>query len=248
MQLKCQKNNSENYLGASVAGQPAALCRGFTTADHTGKTEAPTCPVGEKNPRSGSGEEGEVGAYLGVGGGLPWWEDPQKKATFRDYRRRCRELGHLYFIDCLRENYARLIAWGFRGADPNDTWFWTGTFRADYVNPGHADRIWEQYIMRLEQSLNHMTEGRSRLRYVRADESQIRGTLHYHALMHGRGLFSLSRRHWEETWLNLAGICRIGTYCSYSAPYLSKYLSNGAQLQFGGDWRGRTAPHRLRCH
>ena len=178
---------------------------------------------------------------------VEWWDDSDIRAAYLvEYKKECRRRGHVFFHDCLREGYARFIEWGFRNCAPDDTWFWTGTFRFD-VSQGRADACWRDYIRRLEDAVNQRTKGTVRLRYVLATEMQVRGTVHFHAIIHVKGLSQLSRRRWEERWNWMAGFCRCGAYCSAGAPYLAKYVSKGTDIQVGGDWSGRTAPRRLDC-
>lgn len=199
---------------------------------------------------------------------VPWWEDPATLEEYQvNYRKVCGRRGHQYFHDPEREAWARAIAGAFRRDPVIDIWFCTFTFRtlpdrritaqpkrgcrykpgSGYVSPASAERRLLQFIGRLEQSLSQQSGEHTRVRWVRADEDQQRGVIHYHALVHGDGLRFLSRRRWEEKWFRMAGLCRILPFYPRSAPYLAKYVSKGSCVTFGGDWSGRTIPLQKQC-
>lgn len=159
--------------------------------------------------------------------------------------------GHRYFIDCERETWARLIDWAFKKYDVNDVWFFTGTYRYCYNNFKRPNEIFEKYILRLKQALITLDYGAD-LRFIKADELQIRGAVHHHAIIAGKGLSLLSRRRWEEKWKSLAGIARIGLYNRRTAPYLSKYIGKGyygneSNISIGGNWNGLHVPDWIYC-
>lgn len=153
---------------------------------------------------------------------------------------------HRFFYDCYRECMARLIEWGFKG-DEEDTWFVTLTFKNECISEDRAFRLFESWLNRLKQHIIQ-NGGTAFPRYALAVERQIRGTIHFHMILHNPGLSSYSHRKWEEKWWKVAGFCRIGTYRRKAAPYLAKYTTKGSDVIFGGNWQGRTAPIRILCH
>lgn len=144
--------------------------------------------------------------------------------------------GHRYFYDDDREQWARFIDWAItrKGIE---SWFVTFTFQ-NYVHPGRAEDICNRWLSRLNKALID-TES-SRLKWVRATEWQHRGVIHFHLILLGCGLHSLSRKSWEVRWKSLGGgFCRIYNAELHSAPYLAKYLNKtrGGELQWGGAWQ-----------
>jgi hypothetical protein len=156
--------------------------------------------------------------------------------------------GHRFFKDCLRENYARLIEWSVTRKGFS-AWFVTQTFK-NYESVRSADGLYRRWVNRLTLGFNQ--SGGQQLRWIRASEWQIREVIHFHSIVQGIGLDSLSRKRWEDRWESLnmnTGFCRIYDAVEKSAPYLAKYCSKrlGGELQRGGTWRGLTVPGSVSC-
>lgn len=154
--------------------------------------------------------------------------------------------GHRFFADCERETYARMIEWSTGAGEPGG-WFATLTFR-DYVSMPRADRFETRWLGRVAQSLSDL--GGTRLRWITATEWQRRMVVHYHLLVMGQGLDSLSRKRWESRWEHAGGgFCRVYDAAPKSAPYLAKYLNKdrGGDIEWGGAWQGLSAPASVQC-
>lgn len=205
-----------------------------------GRRKSSPGPGAGDSPGPGKSQAGSSNSVLEL--------DPEayRALVLREYRKARREKGHRFYIDALRESYARFIEWGFRGCKTENVWFATLTFRKDVSLP-RAENLVREYIRRLSVAVGGHPRGKAtRLRYALAREYQQRGVIHYHVIIHGVGLSNLSRRRWEEKWNRMAGYARIGTaHCSAVGPYLVKYITKGADVQVGGNWTGRTAPKRL---
>ena len=176
-----------------------------------------------------------------------WWDEEALNEHLRQRRQILDAQGHYYFIDCDRENWARLINWGFRNERAADLWFWTGTFRSERVSAEGAWRKLAEYMEGREEDLNEKNGGKARLRYAAVCEEQGRGTIHFHAIVYARGLGSETYSEWKKAWRQLAGRSHIGPHRPKAAPYLAKFVHRGAEVYFGGDWSGRSAPKRLQC-
>ena len=165
-----------------------------------------------------------------------------------DFERRSLPAGHRFFPDCLREQEARLLEWLIRVYQGN-CWFFTGTFR-DYIHPVKADRLLRRYLARLNQSHSDIC-GAALLKSFLSVEWQQRDVIHYHLLIFGDRLGSLSRKRWEIRWRMISG----GFAADYdaelkAAPYLVKHQvkdNPGGNLHVGGAWRGIDPPRSLRC-
>lgn len=181
--------------------------------------------------------------------------------------------GHRFFDDALREAEARVLSWLISKHKEN-CWFMTLTFK-DYTQPDKAKRLLDTFLARLSQSyrdipgaallksaekstakqvdspaqsvphvLRHCT-----LRSVATTEWQQRDVIHYHLLIYGDKLESLSRKRWEFRWRVLSG----GFAANYeaelkAAPYLVKHQIKdrpGGNLHLGGAWRGINPPRSL---
>lgn len=144
--------------------------------------------------------------------------------------------GHRFFPDDEREQWARFIEWAMsrRG---QEGWFATLTFK-NYKSPIMAERMCNDWLSRLSQALMDTVGGR--LKWIRASEWQSRKVIHFHLILLGGELHSLSRKSWEARWSGSGGgFCRIYNAYFKAAPYLAKYLnkSRGGELQWGGAWR-----------
>jgi len=168
--------------------------------------------------------------------------------ALRDYRVQAGKVslpcGHRFYVDCLREQEARLIEWPIKRFYP-DCWFFTQTFRYE-INPVKALRCHGIFTARLAEAKLYVT-GCEQLSYVSCGEWQQRGVFHYHSIFFGRGLAQLSRKRWESRWLKLSGgfgAC-FGAELK-AAPYLAKHNSKRyGDIQIGGDWRGLSLPRGL---
>ena len=154
--------------------------------------------------------------------------------------------GHRFYIDCLREQEARLLEWSIKRFSP-DCWFFTQTFKYE-IHPEKALRFQKMFTARLAQAKYDVTRC-EQLTYLACGEWQQRDVFHYHSIFFGRGLARLSRKRWEQRWLDLSG----GFGSCYgaelkAAPYLAKHnlkSTRYSDLQLGGDWRGLTLPDSL---
>lgn len=160
-------------------------------------------------------------------------------ATLPRYRKPC---GNRFFMDELREQWARFIEWACTRKSV-DAWFGTLTFKG-FINERAADRLSRRYFGRLDQSLGD--KGCSRLKWVRVAEWQARGVVHYHFILLAGGLNLCSRKSAEAMWSRMeGGFCRIYNAEKGAAPYLAKYLNKGcgvANLTLGGTWREWQCP------
>ena len=160
----------------------------------------------------------------------------------------CFPVNHRFFQDCLRENYAKFIEWSM-SVNGHSSWFVTQTFKG-YENFISAGEKYKSWIGRLKQSLKD--SGGGELRWIRANEWQVREVIHFHSIVQGRRLDLLSRKSWEDRWESLGsntGFCRIYDARKKSAPYLAKYCSKdlGGELEWGGAWRGLNIPASVSC-
>lgn len=156
---------------------------------------------------------------------------------------------HRFFSDCLREQEARVLSWlinKYKG----DCWFMTLTFK-DYTQPDKAKRLLDTFLARLNQAYKSIP-GAALLKSVHTCEWQQRDVIHYHLLIYGAKLGSLSRKRWEFRWQMMSG----GFAANYdaelkAAPYLAKHQVKdrpGGNLHLGGAWRGINPPRSIgRC-
>lgn len=177
----------------------------------------------------------------------PFYELPLALTDYQVEARKVRlPSGHRFYIDCVREQEARLIEWGIKRFHP-DCWFFTQTFKFE-IHPEKALRFQKMFTARLAQAKYDVTRC-EQLTYLTCGEWQQRGVFHYHSIFFGRGLASLSRKRWELRWLKLSegfGSCYAAEL--KAAPYLAKHNLKSARysdLQLGGDWRGLSLPARL---
>ena len=156
--------------------------------------------------------------------------------------------GHRFFSDCLRENNARWIEWMMQRKGCS-SWFVNQTFKG-YEGTRSAIAKYKIWIGRLKQCL--IDRGGSELRWIRANEWQIREVIHFHSIVQGRELDHLSRKSWEDRWESLdlnTGFCRIYDAHKEAAPYLAKYTSKrlGGEIERGGYWQGLKTPASVSC-
>lgn len=157
--------------------------------------------------------------------------------------------GHRFYPDCYREQEARLISWllhVFRG----DAWFFTLTFK-DWTSVYRAEKLRDRFLARLNQAYLSV-EGAELLRSISSSEWQQREVIHFHVLVFGKRLHTLSRKRWEHRWQNMSGgLSACYQAKNYSAPYLVKHQVRNhpdSSLNLGGSWRGITPPKSIeRC-
>jgi hypothetical protein len=155
--------------------------------------------------------------------------------------------GHLFFVDCSRENWARLICWAMRAQKP-DGWFVSITFKT-FIPESSAFKLVRIWLGRLNSA--YQAKGGCGLRWILATEWQIRSVVHFHLVILGNSMDALvSRKRWELRWESLGrktGFCRIYTADKHAAPYLAKYMNKIGDIQRGGYWRGLEAPASASC-
>lgn len=157
--------------------------------------------------------------------------------------------GHKFYQDGLREEEARVLEWLTRKHKDN-SWFLTLTFK-DYTHPDRADRMLRSFLARLGQA-HKAIPGAALLKSVHTTEWQQRDVIHYHLLIYGNRLGSLSRKRWEHRWRVISG----GFAANYdaelkAAPYLVKHQIKerpGSNLHLGGAWRGIMPPRSVSCN
>lgn len=157
--------------------------------------------------------------------------------------------GHEFFPDCMRETNAQKIKWVL-STNKGDGWFATLTFK-NYVTVGLANRLMLSWIEKLQASYRDFV-GSGWLNWVCASEWQKRNVIHFHLIISGVGLGSLSRKRWEARWMGMFRVCgfaRIYDARTKSAPYLAKYTSKSlnGDLQWCRTWQGLSAPRSLMC-
>jgi hypothetical protein len=149
--------------------------------------------------------------------------------------------GNRFFFDPERECLARSISWALdKGGD--SAIFATLTFK-DYVSPYRADKQSKRWLARAQQSLKD--SGGDSLKSFCATEWQKRQVIHYHLLLVGNGLGSLSRKRLESRWEAMGGgFARCYEAEKKAAPYLAKYTSKdlGGDVKWAGTWRGLRFP------
>ena len=157
--------------------------------------------------------------------------------------------GHRFFPDCIRENYARMIAWTMKGV-LDSGWFITLTFEG-CPSERKARGMLRGWLQRLEDAYRCTLKGGGRLRWIVAQEWQSRGSIHFHLILVGERLDDLSRKRWESRWEGIkgGGFARIYEARLKAAPYLAKYTSKtqGGDLRWEGAWRGIKIPHTVGC-
>lgn len=171
--------------------------------------------------------------------------------------------GHRYFHDCCREQNARCIHW-MMGLKDYESWFVTLTFKT-FISENRARQLLKSWLYSLtdayKSTVGEIDRGHGLL-WVVAQEWQARHVIHFHLLISGVRLGSLSRMRWESRWSAMryviatkeykpCGFARIYEGSKKAAPYLAKYVGktddHGNALEWGGSWQGITAPDSLRC-
>ena len=116
-------------------------------------------------------------------------------------------------------------------------WYCTLTFREE-VHPEQADKIFKRWIRQINQKVYSRSyykhPGRG-IKWVRAQEDQKRGVLHYHALLaDDKDLnVQLLRKDQEAIWNGLAGFATIYpiTYSLQAVTsYVSKYVTKEGEI------------------
>jgi hypothetical protein len=113
----------------------------------------------------------------------------------------------------------------------------------DAVHPERADKLWRLWCSKLNRFVFaprwHKT-AHGGVVWARSSEFQVRGVLHFHALMGAIVNLNLEalRVHWKEVWLELAdGYSRIHQIENRSAviAYITKYVVKGGELELSGN-------------
>ena len=148
--------------------------------------------------------------------------------------------GHKFFPDVEREVNCRAIEWAL--TRHNDALFTTLTFKNETSLP-KANRMKNRWLARATQSLRD--KGGHRLKSICASEWQKRGVIHYHLMLLGDSVNSLSRKRLENRWESLGGgLARCYNAEEGASIYLSKYTSKTLEgdLEWGGNWTGYNFP------
>lgn len=149
--------------------------------------------------------------------------------------------GHRYFNDDKREIIARAIDWTMKKGGESAL-FTTLTFKNE-VSINKAEKMHDRWLARVQQGLKD--KGGDSLKSFCAREWQKRGVVHFHTLIVGHGLGSLSRKRIESRWESIGGgFARCYDAKPKSAPYLAKYTSKelDGDMKLGGTWRGLRFP------
>jgi hypothetical protein len=156
--------------------------------------------------------------------------------------------GYQFFNDSLREEEARVLHWLIHHYK-NNCWFMTLTFK-DYTHPDKSDRMLRSFLARLGQA-HKAIPGAALLKSIHTSEWQQRDVIHYHLLIYGDRLGSLSRKRWEFRWRMVSGgFAAIYDAELKAAPYLAKHQIKdrpGGNLHLGGAWRGIRPPKSVSC-
>lgn len=173
----------------------------------------------------------------GEGSGTPGSPGPRTKLP----------AGHKFFPDCERETLARMIEYSVTRSG-EASWFVTLTFPG-FLSEARAYGLLTTWLCRLQEAYKVLTGVRG-LRWFVAQEWQKRGVIHFHLVLSGARLDSLSRMRWENRWQGISGgFARIYPARVKSAPYLAWYASKaqGGAVKQGGTWRGITFPKSTSC-
>lgn len=155
---------------------------------------------------------------------------------------------HKYFQDCFRETYARMIAWNM-SFKSQQSWFGSFTFKRE-IPKDFGYKLLHQFLYNLYNSHQQTVVGTRPLRWIIAEELQIRKVIHFHVLMLAESLDLLSRKRFKYRWEslhNITGFCKILPALEGAAPYLSKYITKDAGLTMGGYWKGIKYPKTVSC-
>jgi len=129
-------------------------------------------------------------------------------------------------------------------------WFATLTFRFDddsspsyrtkvrhpLLHPERADKVSRVWVSKINRALFGPRWARhgDGVWWIRAEELQRRGVLHYHSLL--GGVSELKRLTWMDEWDKLAGYARIEPPKNSRAvrSYCAKYVLKDGDIQLGG--------------
>jgi hypothetical protein len=121
----------------------------------------------------------------------------------------------------------------------DDQWKWFGTFTfKDDIHPEAAHKIWMKFIHQLNREIfgcGYWKRKSKGVIWARGSEYQIRGVLHYHALL---GLIPdrVRRMNYVDYWEELAGFARIYAYerGKGAEGYISKsaYVFKRGEIDF----------------
>lgn len=111
------------------------------------------------------------------------------------------------------------------------SWYLTLTFREE-VHPEQADKRYRRFVRNVNEALygkRYRKKGKG-ITYVRAQEWQKRGVLHFHALM--TDTWKLRRLSWMDLWGKDNGFARIECYDSKLGArwYLGKYVTKSGEI------------------
>jgi hypothetical protein len=111
------------------------------------------------------------------------------------------------------------------------------TFR-NTVGLESGAKWWRRWINELNCHVygkNWRRRGEAGVYWIRADEFQKRGALHYHALVGTPSDINddASRMHFKEVWFAMAGICRIEAIrdAELVRRYVSKYVTKSGGIE-----------------
>ena len=166
-------------------------------------------------------------------------------------------VSHRFFQDCQRENWARFIQWSVA---KNQSLFCTMTFK-DYIPERRSWKLIKHWLYNMSEAHREkmdLNKGDYRLRWIFATEWQVRMVIHYHGVVMGYGVDTLSRKRWEARWETLdrnTGFCRIFPADMKAAPYLAKYVGKSlfgddksqGNIYVGGVWQGWKVPASVSC-
>ena len=183
------------------------------------------------------GGQGLLGRRVNSPGSLGQTQSPEVSPGYR----RLLPRGNRFFPDAERESIARTIDWTLEKSGGSGI-FATLTFKNE-VSAYRGDKMSRRWLAQAQQSLKD--KGGGQLKSFRATEWQKRGVIHYHVLLIGLGLGSLSRKRLENRWIAMSGgFCRCYEADRKAAPYLAKYTSKtlGGEVDWGGTWQGLDIP------
>jgi hypothetical protein len=116
-------------------------------------------------------------------------------------------------------------------------WFVILTFR-EAKHPEAAEKVFRVWISKMNRDMYgpRWSKHRRGVRWVRAQELQRRGAIHFHALL--GGVSELRRLSWMDRWYELAdGYARIEPPRDATAvrAYCAKYIVKGGEIDIDGE-------------
>lgn len=160
-----------------------------------------------------------------------------KYAEFVDQERRVRCRNCVSCLRALRWQWALRAEWETLKAP--DTWFFTGTFRAQWHDLERPKREVQLFIKRLRRRCDRKG---TTLRYIMLPELHKSGAVHYHGLIHHDG--QVTEQMVRDSWQ--AGFCFPSKVRNKraTAKYITKYCTKD-MLGASQDERGRNARPRI---